>query len=105
MSQSEGQRLSSGRVRNLSVEDLGLTPPGAHAGQAPDDPDRADTPEPLPGDSPLLIRVKHLLHQFGGVIFVGPSGTSKSHFAARVAMALAGSSARVRFVQFHASYQ
>lgn len=104
--------LTPGRVRNLSVEDLELSPP------APADGTDAtsgggifvigalsDDLTPLPDDDPLLTTVKDLLERFGGVIFVGPPGTSKSYFAARAALALAGSSARVRFVQFHASYQ
>jgi len=60
---------------------------------------------PLPSDHPLFRRVQRLLQDYGGVIFTGPPGTSKTWFAARVAMSIAGSSVRVRFVQFHASYQ
>lgn len=117
MSEAEGAHLSTGRVRNLSVEELGLSPPaiseaGARQGGAGADRSGAgggiegpDEPTPLPEGDALLETARRLLDRFGGVIFVGPSGTSKSHFAARIAMSLAGSSARVRFVQFHASYQ
>jgi 5-methylcytosine-specific restriction enzyme B len=109
-------RLSEGRVRNLTVEELGLTPPGAggrrsNGGDSGVSPpggisgNGADEFEPLDDDDPLLDQVRRLLDWYGGVIFTGPPGTSKTWFAARAAYALAGSSARVRFVQFHASYQ
>lgn len=118
MSEAEGPRVSAGRVRNLGIEELGLDPPGEAAaagaggtsggvGAGGGVGGLADggAPDPLPEDDPLLASVRQLLAQFGGVIFVGPPGTSKSYLAARCAMSLAGSSARVRFVQFHASYQ
>ena len=112
-----GWRLSPGRVRNLSVEELGLEPPKkASAPSAPGGPGGRvpigaaaagadDEPEPLPENDPLLRMVRRLLEQWGGVILVGPPGTSKTYFARRIALSLAGSSARVRYVQFHASYQ
>jgi 5-methylcytosine-specific restriction enzyme B len=112
VSETDGPHLSAARVRNLSVEELGLSPPGgiAVAGGSGGNggrsgPPAGDLPTPLPEGDELLEDVRTLLQQFGGVIFVGPPGTSKSHFAARCAMSLAGSAARVRFVQFHASYQ
>ena len=118
VSSSEEARISSGRVRNLSVEELQLTPPaqasgggaggtsgGAGGGGLAGGGPGAVAPDPLPDDHPLLATVRGLVGQFGGVILAGPPGTSKSYFAARCAMSLAGSSARVRFVQFHASYQ
>lgn len=111
MSEIDGPHLSARRVRNLSVHDLGLSPPGAGAtggggtGGGGGAATAGDVPVPLPEGDELLERVRTLLQQFGGVIFVGPPGTSKSHFAARCAMSLAESAARVRFVQFHASYQ
>lgn len=100
-------RLSDQRVRNLSVDELGLTlPPAAtrsmEHGVSPPIP---DDPTPLPASEPLLGTVEELLAQFGGVILVGPPGTSKTWYAARLAVTLAGNSTRVRFVQFHASYQ
>jgi 5-methylcytosine-specific restriction enzyme B len=117
MADADEPRLSSGRVRNLSVEELGLHPPGFDwvkelglgdadtEGGGDGSTTRPEAPVPLAEGHELLERVRQLLDQFGGVIFVGPSGTSKSYFAGRLAMSLAGSSARVRFVQFHASYQ
>lgn len=116
MGDEEQPRVSSGRVRNLSVDELGLHPPGydwlGAAGLSPPPGGNGDdgttptaAPEPLPEGDGLLEVVRRLLGHFGGVILVGPPGTSKSYFAGRLAMSLAGSSARVRFVQFHASYQ
>jgi 5-methylcytosine-specific restriction protein B len=47
-----------------------------------------------------------LLENFGGVIFTGPPGTSKSWYAAKIGSKLAGNDPhRIRFVQFHPSYQ
>lgn len=109
MSADRGPRISPGRVRNLSVDQLGLSPPGA--GRSDSEATslvgsgQNGEPTPLPEDDPLLKSVRDLLGRFGGVILVGPPGTSKTYFAARLAMSLAGSSARVRFVQFHPSYQ
>ena len=118
MSEESRVRLTEGRVRNLSVEALMLQPPVSVAGGGSVGGARSgvigpgggaggneDDLTPLPEDDPLLHRISELLERFGGVIFTGPPGTSKSWFAARAALALAGSSARVRFVQFHASYQ
>jgi 5-methylcytosine-specific restriction protein B len=52
-----------------------------------------------------LEEVRDLLEVFGGVIFSGPPGTSKSYFANKIGAALAGDLGRIRFVQFHPSYQ
>lgn len=96
---------TSERVRRLSVSDLHLGQPpepdtaAEHGSNEPDDP-TLDA-----GDS-MLETVKDLLDHFGGVIFVGPPGTSKSWYAAKVAHALAeGDTDRVRYIQFHPSYQ
>jgi 5-methylcytosine-specific restriction protein B len=55
----------------------------------------------------LLARVQRLLKDgFGGVVLRGPPGTSKSWYARRIGAALVDSdAARIRFVQFHPSYQ
>lgn len=60
------------------------------------------------GDNdPVLLDVLRAFEDgFGGVIFAGPPGTSKSWYAERVAAKLAESDpARVRLTQFHPSYQ
>lgn len=62
--------------------------------------------EQLDSDDPILDTVKDLLTTYGGVIFTGPPGTSKSFYAARVGATLvAGDASRFRLVQFHPSYQ
>lgn len=105
---SDPVQLSNSRVRNMSVQDLGLTAPDTSASSGAGSsatPSSAPEPTPLPDGDELLVTVKKLLDEHGGVILSGPPGTSKSWYAARLAMSLAGNSARVRFVQFHASYQ
>jgi len=57
-------------------------------------------------DDPRLEEVRQLLQVFGGVIFSGPPGTSKSWYAHKIGMALAEHDEdRIVFVQFHPSYQ
>lgn len=58
-------------------------------------------------DDPVLELTLGLLRRFGGVIFTGPPGTSKSWYAARIAIHLTGggSPEQLRVVQFHPSYQ
>lgn len=90
-------------VRTLDAEDLGIGVQAAaaasHASSAPDAPE-------IPSDHPMIQEIIRLAKIFGGVILSGPPGTSKSFFAAAAAQVLAGKSDnRLRFVQFHASYQ
>jgi 5-methylcytosine-specific restriction enzyme B len=61
----------------------------------------------IPDDDEVLQAVESLLQDgFAGVILSGPPGTSKSYYAAQIAAKLAeGDPQRVRFVQFHPSYQ
>ena len=89
------------KVRHLTAQELGLaTPP------APPAPQPAPEAEVLDQDDPILTTVRDLLMTFGGVIFTGPPGTSKSFYAARVGWTLVdGDEQRIRFVQFHPSYQ
>lgn len=85
-------------VRRLTAEQLGVTPAG-HSSNRPDDPVISD-------DDPRLLETRDLLQRFGGVIFTGPPGTSKTFYAAQIGTKLAGGEAdRIRFVQFHPSYQ
>lgn len=90
-------------VRQLTADDLGIgyleNTPTAHASNDP-------SAEPLADEDPLFVNVTRLLSQFGGVIFSGPPGTSKSYFAGLIAGKLSAAvPERSRFVQFHASYQ
>lgn len=67
----------------------------------------AESAENDPTFTELLARVQRLLRDgFGGIILRGPPGTSKSYYARLLAAELAGRDPkRVRFVQFHPSYQ
>jgi 5-methylcytosine-specific restriction protein B len=88
-------------VRLLDAETLGVgsdVAVGEHGSNRPDDP-------PLDRDDPRLMEVRELLQTYGGVIFSGPPGTSKSYMANKIGSALAGDPARKAFVQFHPSYQ
>jgi 5-methylcytosine-specific restriction enzyme B len=61
----------------------------------------------LDADDPIMQRVSELLEDgFGGIVFRGPPGTSKTWYAARVAATITGGDeTRIRTVQFHPSYQ
>jgi 5-methylcytosine-specific restriction enzyme B len=101
--------LSDEPVRRLNVEDLGVEdstgPVELSPGQT-DAPAPAESDELLADDDPFYSTTLELLERYGGVIFEGPPGTSKTYYAARIAQKLAGGdSRRVRFVQFHPSYQ
>lgn len=92
-------------LRSLSVADLGLSEYlPAETGASVSAPFLV---EPLEETDPILTRVRDALKDgFAGVIFVGPPGTGKSWNAAGAAMALAeGDKSRLRFVQFHPSFQ
>ncbi len=81
-----------------------LAPPAVTETPAPTD---APLPSNIGDDDPYLRRVVQLLADgYAGVILTGPPGTSKSYYAEQIAAKLADRDPyRVRFIQFHASYQ
>jgi 5-methylcytosine-specific restriction protein B len=93
---------SAAPLRHLSASDLGIGAEMAirtHSSNRPDDQSLAD-------DDALYIEVVALLESFGGIIFTGPPGTSKSWYAAKIGSKLvANDPDRICFVQFHPSYQ
>lgn len=103
-------RLTPEKVRHLSAGDLGFAGPVSSFGtEVPVVLAVEPAVEPielLDDDDPVLQTVTDLLQTYGGIIFVGPPGTSKSWYAARVGNTLVdGDLSRLRFVQFHPSYQ
>ena len=99
-------QLTDQRVRSLSVDDLGIElPPDSEGSSAGGSGASSNELSPLPDSDPLLQTTRYLVDRYGGVILVGPPGTSKTWSAERLAVSLAGSSTRVRKVQFHPSYQ
>ena len=92
-------------ARMLSVDDLGLREylNGA-AEESLVEPELGSSLDEADG---ILVDVLQAFQDgFAGVIFVGPPGTSKSWYASGVALALTeGDSSRVRYVQFHPSFQ
>lgn len=89
-------------VRVLDADDLGIgvieRAKASHASSAPDAP-------LITADDPRVEEIARLAKIYGGVILSGPPGTSKSFYASAAAEIIAGDKSRVRFVQFHASYQ
>ena len=79
---------------------------------ANENPTPSTKPEPLVSiisdDDPVLAQVRLLIDQdgYGGVLFTGVPGTSKSFYARQIAIKLTeGDRRRMREVQFHPSYQ
>ena len=94
-------RITSKRVRPLSLEDLEISSEVASGGH-----EAAEEICRLPDADELLGKVRAALKLgFAGVILSGPPGTGKSWYAKRLAFTLAGDPDAVRIVQFHASYQ
>jgi 5-methylcytosine-specific restriction enzyme B len=89
-------------VRELNADALGIGSTKAiqeHGSNRPDDPS-------LSADDPLLQTVQQLLKMYGGVIFAGPPGTSKTWYASKIGKALVDQDdQRIVFLQFHPSYQ
>ncbi|MEU3508339.1 AAA family ATPase [Streptomyces longwoodensis] len=94
--------MSPTPIRSLTADDLGIGIAAAMAGHASNRPD-----EPEVGiNDPIAMEALWLLERFGGVIYTGPPGTGKTWTANKVAKALTrGDKSRVRYVQFHPSYQ
>lgn len=96
-------------MRRTPAETLGVQKPTLAA--AAEEKAAAEAPPasplPLAADDPVLLKTRDLIEDgFAGVILSGPPGTSKSWYARRLAFSLAENDAeRVRFVQFHPSYQ
>lgn len=89
---------SEDKVRNIAVY-----PPG----EEPAAPVALAVGARIDGDDAILMEVRAALaDNFGGVIFEGPPGTSKSWYADQVARVLADDDPeRIRRLQFHPSYQ
>ena len=100
--------LSGSPLRRTLPEQLGIIRPTAATidVELPTAPTETDLPS-LSENNVVLQRTKELIIDgFAGVILSGPPGTSKSWYARRLAFSLTkGDSERVRFVQFHPSYQ
>lgn len=101
--------LSPAPLRRTPADALGVVKPTMAtaieaAAQAEASP---ATPLQLNADDPVLNQTKALIEDgFAGVILSGPPGTSKSWYARRLAFSLTQNDVeRVRFVQFHPSYQ
>lgn len=89
-------------VRLLAADDLGIGVKEqakiSHASSAPD-------ALVVTSDDPRVQEIARLAGIYGGVILSGPPGTSKTFYASAAAEIIAGAKSRVKFVQFHASYQ
>lgn len=99
---------SEEKVPRLTATDLGLTLPSvATQVPAPELLPAAPLPCDIEVDDLVLQTVLGLLDDgYAGVIFTGPPGTSKSWYAEQIGSWLADQDPeRVRFIQFHASYQ
>ncbi|GGS14469.1 AAA family ATPase [Actinokineospora fastidiosa] len=73
-------------------------------GQETDERSSADLAKQLHLPESFLDEIEELLIDRGQVAFQGPPGTGKTYVAKQLARHIAGSSDRVRMVQFHASY-
>lgn len=85
------------------VRSIAVYPPG----EEPAAPVALAVGARIEDDDAILVEVRSALaDNFGGVIFEGPPGTSKSWYADQVARVLAdGDPERIRRLQFHPSYQ
>jgi len=91
-------------VRRLTASDLGLAE--EKASPSPVVLDEVTGEPEIADDHPLVSTVLDLLDSYGGIIFVGPPGTSKTYLAQAIARRITnGDEKLIRFVQFHPSYQ
>ncbi len=109
-----------GTIRRIRAEDASwrlhqvlLTgrDPGPRLGREKPESEPADEPvsldelaDGLNWEVEHLHRIERLLRDKKQVVFQGPPGTGKTYVAQALAECLAGSSERVRLVQFHPSY-
>ncbi len=102
--------MSWEKGRQLTAKDLGLASLESATSSSLDDlfdhdasPDLSTS---LAADDPILQEIEQLFADgFGGVLLVGPPGTGKSWYARQVAAYLGKKQSRIKFVQFHPSYQ
>ncbi|WP_149547635.1 McrB family protein [Streptomyces marokkonensis] len=94
--------MTSAPVRLLTADELGIGVAAAtaeHASNRPDEPT-------MESSDPVVVQARWLLERFGGIIYTGPPGTGKTWTVNKIANALtSGDKSRVRYVQFHPSYQ
>jgi 5-methylcytosine-specific restriction protein B len=100
---------SAEKLRELTAADLDLEPtPESEPEPSDEEPDQAELPESdVPDDDEVYRRVLTLLDgEYGGVVFVGPPGTGKTHYAEHIGIKIADRDpARFHRIQFHPSYQ
>ena len=98
--------LGLNKIRSLSASDLEVTVPSVRVLHAPLQPNDPQNKAASRSDDPKVREITRLTKSYGGVILSGPPGTGKSWLAARTAYALVdGQAERLKFVQFHPSYQ
>lgn len=91
-------------IQSLTAADLGIDVAAHEDERRPALPDA--TFEELAERDETYAQVRNARDDgFAGVILVGNPGSGKSYLAHRIALAMAGDVGKVRFTQFHPSYQ